>query len=356
MALIWVDGFDHYGGTVSNLTSGGNYSENSDVTLITLGSANKRTNTHSLKFRPANIFNANPYIRKAFSSGSLTQVGIGFASYCPLLPDVNDGQRVVFRDFANADQFYVGITTTGAIRAVRADGTVLGTTATPVVTAAAWHHIEIFTVMSQTVGQVKVWVNEVLVLDLSGLDNVNTSLVETSQMCFYVDGANSNATRDWDIDDFYIYDTTGSINNTAPVGDLNAYLLVPTGDTSEADWTKSTGTDGYALIDETTPDDADYIQSAVAGDRSEFDLTDLPLTVNYVAGLFAHVRALKTDAGGAELLTTIQSSGSQSSGSNKSITTAATWWHQAIEIDPATAARFTRAGVNAAKIRFDRIT
>lgn len=359
MALIWVDGFDHYGGTIANLTAGGNYSAYGvNTTQAQISTTQKRTNTHALRIHGGNTSGASAgYLRKAYSTGSLTRVGVGFASYIPTLPAINTGMRLDFNDFANATQFTMYVTSTGALQIKREDGTVLGTTSGPVITAAAWHHIELYAEMSQTVGVIKIWVNEVLVLNLSAIDNVNSALVETSQLQFEVDGVYPDVTgHDWYIDDLYIYDTTGSINNAAPVGDLNAYLLVTTADTAEADWTKSTGSAGYALIDETAPDDADYIQSAVVGDRSDFALTDLPSTVNYVAGLFAHVRALKTDAGGAELKTTIMSGSSQSSGSNKSITTAATWWHQAIETDPATGARFTRAGVNAAQVRFDRIT
>jgi hypothetical protein len=357
--LLWVDGFDHYGGSIAALTAGGNYSAYGvNSTQAQISTAQKRTNTHALYIHGGNTSDDPAgYLRKALPGGSETQLGIGFASYLSALPANNDNIRLDFNDFANATNWILSITTTGAIQAKRANGTVLGTTATPVVTAAAWHHIEVFTVMSDTVGEIKVWVNEELVLNLTALDNVNTALAECSQIQFEVSGVYPSATgNDWYIDDLYIYDTSGSINNAAPLGDLNAYLLVPTGDTSEADWSLSTGANGYALIDESTPNDADYIQSATAGDRSEFDLTDLPLTVNYVAGLFCHTRALKTDAGGAQLETSIMSSGSRSTPNAKSITTAATWWHQAVETDPATGSRFTRSGVNDAKIRFDRLS
>jgi hypothetical protein len=358
--LLWVDGFDHYGGDELNLTAGGSYSEvtegsTNDVTIVT---SQFRTNTHSLCLDANNASDTiGALVRKAFPNGALTQFGVGFAVYLPFLPATTPEQQVVFRDFNNADQFDVRIATTGDIQVVKGDGTVLGTTASPAITAAAWHHIEVYTVISQTVGIVKVWVNEELVLDLSGLDNVNTSLVECSQLAFITKGKfSAAATGAWYIDDFYIYDTSGSINNTGPIGDLSATLLVPTADTTEADWTKSTGTEGFSLIDETTPNDADYVQSATAGDRSDYDMTDLNSDITYVAGLFAHVRALKTDAGGAELKITIQQDSSQSSGDNQSITTAGKWWFQEIEIDPATGARFNRSGVNSAKIRIDRVS
>ncbi len=360
--LLWVDGYDHYGGTIGNLTAGGAYSEVHDAGFsgIVLSTAQARTGTHSVLINDNSSFGGaafGSYYRKAFPNGALTKVGIGFASYLPALPAVSVAQRVIFRDFNNADQFYVHITTTGAIQAVRADGTVLGTTSGPVITAAAWNHIEIYTEMSQTVGVVKVYINEVLVLNVTGVDNVNTALVETSQFIFRSRATSGeSATSPWYIDDLFIYDETGTINNTAPLGDLNAYMLVPVADTAEADWTKSTGTDGYALIDETTPNDADYIQAANAGDRSDFDLTDIPTTINFVAGLFAHTRALKTDAGGAVLRTSIQQGSDTLAGDNKAITTAATWWFQEFEIDPSTGARFNREGVNTAKVRFDRIT
>ena len=65
---------------------------------------------------------------------------------------------------------------------------------------------------------------------------------------------------------------TGSANLTLAAQTLSAFgtaasptIARPSTDTSNSGWTPSTGSDLYAMIDEVSPDDADYISTASAG-------------------------------------------------------------------------------------------
>lgn len=368
MAIIWADGFDHYGATESELTNG-SYSQylgpfGHDVQL---DSSVFRTGTHSIHFPTGTT--QYRILRKAFSPGSITEVGISFALFLSELPAVGTATfMVMLRDIANAEQICLMIATTGAIQIVRGytgnttlqtyqqtGGTTLASSA-PVITAEAWHHIEFYATASQTTGTVKVRVNNEEVISLTNQDTVATSNVEFSQMAFLQAGTSSGTSLASRIEDFYIYDTTGSHANAYPVGDLQCMWLTATADTAEADWTKSTGTDGFALIDEVTPNDADYIQAATATDRSDFALTDLPADVNYVETLFAHTRMLKTEAGTAQVQQSFMQGTDQSAGADRDITTTSTYWFDNHPEDPDTAALWTRTGVNSALLRYDRTT
>ncbi len=144
------------------------------------------------------------------------------------------------------------------------------------------------------------------------------------------------------------------LNNAFPVGELQCIALVPNADTAEADFTKSTGVDGFALIDELDASDVDYIQAPVVGDRSDFDLTDLDAEITFIAGLFTHTRIFKSDAGGCGIQASMVSSGSVVAGKDRNVTTLGTFWHDVFEKDPSTDTRWTRTGVNAARIRLER--
>jgi hypothetical protein len=171
------------------------------------------------------------------------------------------------------------------------------------------------------------------------------------------------------MDDYIIYDFTGdpAVDTdfcpqydagtgvaTGYIGELQVWPLFPNGDTSEADWAKSTGTSGYALIDETDPNDANYIYSVAADDLSEFDLEDLPEDITYIRGLGIHQRLSKSDAGAAMTKVGMKSVSATSDADERPITVEPTYWRDTIDVDPNSSARWTRDSLNAAWLRLIR--
>ena len=102
------------------------------------------------------------------------------------------------------------------------------------------------------------------------------------------------------------------------------------------------------------PDDADFIQAAVATDRSDFGLTDLPAEISFISGVFIHSRMSKIDAGPADMQVSMMSNALRGAGVNRPVTTLPTYYSDVIEVDPNTGARWTRVALNAAHLRFDR--
>ena len=75
------------------------------------------------------------------------------------------------------------------------------------------------------------------------------------------------------IDDVYV------TNTSTRLGESRVAVLYPSADTAHADWTPSTGTDHYALVDETTVNsDTDYVASGTVGDLDLYEVGDLPFT------------------------------------------------------------------------------
>ena len=348
MALLWCDGFEHYGVT-GNMTEGAWAQGDVNDTLSTV---NPRTGTHCI--RDANGSRAGQFRRVL--GGAKTTVGIGGAWYLQNLPTVNDRFcPYVFNDAANAPQITIVVQSTGTIAVKRGDrnGTQLGITASPVVVAEAYQHIEALVFFSQTVGTVEVRVNGVTVLSLAGVDTVATSLVECSQVMFFSSassGINTSTSAGMvDLDDVFCYDGTGSFNNTF-IGDRRVLTLFPNANTAEADWTAVGAATGYECIDEASPDgDTTYISAGIPGSPatiSEFGFQNLPAGISSISGVVIVEMARKTEAGPANTQWSIISGASETAGADKPMTEIYTYRQDVFETDPASAAPFTPSEVD----------
>ena len=341
MSLEFMDNFSNYGTDESNMLDGVWAEVTGEV-----GVADPDGVSTGLVF-----FNNGNGTRKVLSAAQTT-VGIAQRYWFPALPTSNNNTLIKqFRDTANAAQISLGVQSTGILAVYRGDnsGTILGSSAVPAITASAWAHIEMKVLFSQTVGTVEVRVNGVAVITLTGQDTCNTSNVECSQVYF----GRSSLQRSFYMKDLYIWNGGGSVHNDF-VGDVQVVTLRPASDVN-LNWTPSTGATGYNLIDESTPDDTDYI-SAGSTPPSPYlcELTDLDEEVVTVKGLMIFNRMLKTDGGSAQVQNSIISNGDAGNGSDRAITVAATYWMDAIELDPDTAAAWSPTAVNAARLQINR--
>lgn len=349
MALLWCDSFDYYGGTIGNLTEG----LWAEITAgVTLTSANPRTGTHALRAQQAST-------QRRVLGGAKTTVGLAAAFYFPNLPTGNNAQRLFeYRDAANQAQITIVLQSTGVIEVKRGttSGTSLGVSASPVVTAETYQHIECLVFFSQTVGTVEVRVNGVTVVSIAGVDTVATSLVECSQVVIG-GGTGGTAVNNVDIDDVFAYDDTGSYNNTF-IGDRRVITLYPNANTAQADWTPVGAATGYECIDEASPDgDSTYISAGVPGSPapvSEFGISNLPAGISAISAVMVVEMARKTEAGPANTQWSVISGASETAGADKPMTEIYTYRYDIFETDPASAAPFTPSEVDGLLIKVER--
>jgi hypothetical protein len=115
-------------------------------------------------------------------------------------------------------------------------------------------------------------------------------------------------------DDLYVCDgvdataTQGRANNDF-LGDLKVATLIPTANGDLTAWSKSTGTNAAALVDEIPPNTTDYIFSSTSGQRELMTLPDLPSSAGAVYGLRIGIYGLKSDAGASSVKPLIKESG-----------------------------------------------
>lgn len=367
------DGFDHYGLDETNMLDG-TYAQASQVTLSTFAA----TGTHSLQITGNNGLSTFSGLRKVLPA-SKDKLGVQMRVYMSSLPtqpyvaciasfntsSPNTAQVAAFFDANGAIRFVRGRTWGGDF-ASSTDGTLIAQT-DPILVASAWNHIEIQIYIHDSAGWVRVAVNGVHKFQATGLDTKHNSdnIVSVAQCRPYLDGSGGGT---FYMDDYVIYDFTGTAAvdtdwcptvdgsgvATGYIGDLQGIYRKPTADTSEDDWVPSTGSDAYAMVDEATPNDADYITSANAGDLTELSLEDLPEEITYIRGIDIVGRMSKADAGACMIKYGMKSVAATDDADERPLTVEPTYWIDQMNVDPDSSARWTRASFNAAWLRLTR--
>lgn len=345
MSLLWIDSFDHYGTVLTNMTDGA-WAE-ADATI---SGTQARTGAKSYHLT------GNTIGRRVFG-GAKTTVGVGGAFYCDILPVANQTtDPITFCDAGNFPQITVALDTTGVLSIWRGNGsgsrftTKLGDSGVPVITAAAWNHIEAKCKISNTIGTVEVRVNGVTVINLTGQDT-DAGGGEVSQVRFEVTGL---GTSGFYVDDVFAWDTAGSLNNDF-IGDRKVVTDFPNADTADVAWTRSTGSTNFGVIDENPPNgDTDYLTTTNTGDKAGVTFPNLPTEVTGIAGVVFVQKTKKTDAGIANTELHLKSGASTANGADRPMTTQYTLYHDVFETDPNTSAPFTRTAAQAASWTIER--
>lgn len=355
--LIHADNFSIYGTSTSLLTQGvyigaGECSLVTDPDGISSGRVLRVSgqNTNGLRF-------ALPSIQAT--------VGIASRTWLESLPtqSANRPNIQMFKTAANGNLVSVVIEANGAINVYRGDraGTLLGSTVVPVITAQGWWHIETKVTINSTTGSVEIRVEGIEVLKL---ENVNTG--STSVGIISVgDVPSAPIPTTLRCKDLVIWDTQGDYNDDF-LGTVLVHTLLPDEDIA-LNWTPSTGSEGWPILDNIPPVDGQYISAPYNPDGPPDypnpyvgALTELPEETTSVKGIISFVRAAKSDGGDGSIQVGIISDPDNSPetvlGTDRPITVAQTYWRDVFEEDPKTEAPWTPAAVNIAHLQINRTT
>lgn len=361
MALLWADGFDHYGtGTTgrSNMLLGVYAEVNGFSPETTL----PRNGICSLEWDVA----AGGGIRRVFGGIKYT-VGVGFAFRLATLPTIDHTMALItFRDNNNDSQVTITVGTTGTIDVARGttSGTHLEETSTPVVTAGAWFHIEAKWTTNSTKdatdGNVEIRINETTVIDYTG-DVVATDELECSQVLLMKTLAGGGTT--YYIDDLYAWDTATDANNTIAdfIGDKDALTFYPDADGATSDWVResdSPSASDFSKVNANTPDgDTTYLEAATLNDTEDLGIETVPATVVGIVAAVAVNMMRKTTAGASDVTPSlVGGSGGVGAGSAHALSETYAYFHDVVELDPDTASAWTATTLSAASIRLKRTT
>jgi len=331
MSLIFMDGFDHYA------TADINKKWTSVTGSPTIGASTGRRSGGAI------FYNSSTNTIKSFASAASVIVGFAFNL------QITTTTRILlsFRDSASV-QVDLRVNAGGTLSVTRAGVALTDGTSTNALSTGTFYYIEFKVTIANSIsaGSCKVRVNGVDWLTVAiGQDTQVTANASVNELLIGSSGTNMNGY----VDDLYLCNSSGSTNNDF-LGDCRIDALYPTSDGNYSQFTPSTGTDHYALVDESTPNTSDYNESSTLNHIDSYGMGNLPTSPTTVYGVQVCDAALKDDAGARGLSPFIRSSSTDSVGTELSLSTSQLYALAIWETDPATSAAWTVSGVNAAEV------
>lgn len=362
MSIIWAEGFDHYGttgGGRTNMLSGAwaqfSWGSGGNGT-VEVSPTQARTGANSLFIRHTANSSTRTVARRVVGAARLI-LGVGFGIFFPSLPTVNKQCGLSIRNASNENILGIIVQSDGAIglytgqvEGGSGDATLIGAS-DPVITTAAWSHIEVKTVIDNVVGEVEVRVNGRPVMHLTDL---NLGTLHATQLQYGTFAGTGGSSVEYYIDDIVVWDDNGDENNDF-LGVQRVETIFPVADTVAADWTVFGTSDGYDAIDNVPPDgDTTYILGDTPNQISEFELDTLPPETETIVGVYIPVMAKLEDAGTGAIQVSLVSDSEVSLGPDQVLTPAYTYWGGVHEVDPNTGDAWTKESLEAALLRVEK--
>lgn len=338
MALRFIDGFDHYTTSASALLK---------WTVVNSSSSFNITGRRSGSLAASFPYSNGSYISKTLNDQSTWILGGAF--YFTTIG--GNYPFIKFIDSASAVQCTVQVTSAQQISIYRGDGaTLLGTSSTTI-PLNAWVYLEIKLFINDTTGTFEVLLGGTSILSYSG-DTKNSSTLSTAQT-ISIGNYGTYARPDFYLDDFYICDGTGSMNNTF-LGDVRVDTIYPTGAGTSGQFTGVGDTANlYANVDDATPDgDSTYNYSDSAGNSDSFVCGDVTTLGSTIYGVQANLIARKDDAGTRTIAPQARTAGTSYVGSTQSLADSYMDFLQIWETNPATSTAWTESTVNSAEFGY----
>ena len=292
MAIRKIDSFDLY--ATANLTEGPFTSKMEATGTATINAGSGRRSTKSLRIANNKAFINRCTVRKTFDAQATWIVGFAFkpGNVGQVTHDI-----LSLRDVGTL-QCDLVLNTNGKL-AVTRNGTTLGTS-TIALTSGVYNYIELKVTIHNTTGVVTLRVNGVTEITLTAQDTQNTGNATADEVWFGFDRLQTDGAIAFsdDYDDLYVLDGTGGAPYNDFLGDSRVDALYPVSD-QLAQWVPSTGTDHWALVDESPPNTSDYVTESTVGDIDRFGFTDLPVLTSPVVRAVQVAMYAQNPEGGA---------------------------------------------------------
>jgi hypothetical protein len=337
MALLFIDGFDHYnvagqkGWSVAGgagITSGGRTGQS----LYTQGNWQGGYDGSAQKAFPA---------RGEVVVGMAIKLGHG-AGALPWRIEMREGGTAhlsIQMDGASRLEFRRGV-----------GGTVMGTTTSPLVNGS-YVHLAFRLKVHDTTGTLIVKVNDATEISLSGIDTRNGGAAGLLDSIVFISGQITfEGAWNMQYDDLYICDVVGTLNADFR-GDAKVETIYPNGNGNASQFVGSDGnsTDNYLLVDEALPNsDTDYVDGQSVGHKDTYAMGNLVTSTGFVQGVQPCPFWKKSDAGARAACTVARLSGTEVDSSPTTLSTSYAYSPDIREERPGGGA-WTFADVNAAE-------
>lgn len=323
MAITWIDGFEEYSSGNALLAAA----------YVTTGSF---TYGDAGRFSGDSLRLTTGRITKGIAPTSVLSLGYAFST-----TSLSSSTAMIeFHDSAGSIICDLFTTPDGGLTFVRGSSVgsnILATAPSGTLTTSTWFYLEVELTRHASAGAIKIYINGALVASATG---VNTGSADVAAIQLRAPNSSS-----MNVDDLYITDTATRI------GEIKIDTVVPTADTAQKDFTASTGTDNYAMVDELPVDgDTSYVTADTSGNADLYTTAGLSGSPSDIFAVQVRVWAKKTDTGFRTLKPKLKSSTTEADGVAVALGTTYGVVTSLYETDPATDAAWDAAGVNAAQI------
>jgi hypothetical protein len=338
MALVFVDGFDHYaalaqmwdvygqGGFTSAPTIGSSYGRNGTGGLYLQGSS---------AYVQKNVANAATYyLLFAMQLQGLPNAG----AYTAICSSIDTGTAQVDLRINNSGQLYF-----------TRNGTTIGSPYT-LTNPLSYHHYQVKLTINSTTGlaELKPDGSSSAAISFSG----NTQATGSSQINALVLGRysppNNQNFGDMYFDDVVILDTTGATNSDY-LGDVRVRTLFASGDGGTTQWTNNGAATAHGCVAEHPPDDdTTYLSDSNVGDIDLLTYAAIPTNATIFSGCVL-MRVRKDDAAARQVAAVSKSGGTTGVASGILITQTYAYYEQFFDTDPNTSAQWTGSNFNSAQ-------
>lgn len=342
---IFLDGFDSYSGTFSHEVSTGPWESTSNIVL------NNSAGRESGGCLRANQNTSTSYAVRNFAPSLRTAV-VGFAFYVDHIGDVAATSPLYLQSSDLTTQISLVLGTDGIFRIYRGNsaGTLLAS-GTTVFTPTSWYYLELRVYIDDTNGEVEFRIdgNSEIALTTSLDTQASASFNSISRINLNTQDYSSNSfSGDNKFDDLYVRGDSSANTAGGFLGDVRIISLRPNSNGSNRDFTLSTGTDDFAVLDESPVSTSDYAYASTSGDKISCGFPTVPAGASIKSvNAVAHT---KVGSGGAgEVKFICKSGATTASGSAKRVLDNRWLKEEVYDTDPNTGSDWTESAINAAE-------
>lgn len=349
MSLLFVDSFDHYPSADvavkwnNILLQGGGASAG----VVTVDPVAGRRGGGALRIK------GDAQVTKNLPGATTTIFGAAVKLTTWGNPTTSSDTIVALGGAADL-HLYITASPDGSLQAYRKTGsitrTLLGTTTGAAISLNNYFYLEVKATIDAIAGKVKILVDGATVLNLINVNTLGPNSAGVSKTSRVVlSTPSTGASTDVALyDDLYIADDAGVFNNDF-FGDVRVDVVRPNADGTYLDFTPSSGTAHFSLLNEAVPNATTSVASSTLGHKDSYQFTDIASIVGQVRGVQIVDAALKDDAGLRSLAHLAKSGASEQQSAAMPLSTDRKYYMSIHETDPATGTAWSQTSINAAE-------
>lgn len=217
------------------------------------------------------------------------------------------------------------------------------TTSSVALSVDTWYYIQVDVTISNTVGAVKVLIDTVEAINITGQDTQQSGTG-------IIDGF---GLRSGTYGECFLADTSGSDFNALSTELLAISIIRPDGAGNSAQWTPSAGSN-YQTVDEDPVSETDYNESSTNTHKDTFAMASAPTEVVDVICVVPWAIAERTDVTPASINMVARHSSSEAAGADNSLIQNSLRMYQSFaHVNPSTAVAWTETEVNAMEAGYE---